>query len=133
LATILEDEAMQRKLDSQSEVLIAFKGMGGMGETEELDDHVKCQSAEEAWKKASTRQGLWKQHKKALEAQLKNIRSSFRRPALHPTPQPFLYCDYKSDNEQSNTMYIGFYRFCLRKFEPIWDCNLVPCLHCYHS
>jgi hypothetical protein len=94
---------------------------------------VKCAAAEEAWKKASVRQGLWKQHKKALESQLKNMMSGFRRPTLHPIPQPFLYCDYKSDNEQSSKVHIGLCPFCLRKFEPIWNCNLVPCLHCYHS
>ena len=36
-ATIMEDEVVQRKLDSQSEVFIAFKGMRCMGETKELD------------------------------------------------------------------------------------------------
>jgi hypothetical protein len=82
----MEDEVVQMKLDSQSEVLIAFKGMRRMGETEELDVQVKCQFVEEVWKKASGRHALCKQHKKALMAQLKNMRNSFRRAALHPTP-----------------------------------------------
>jgi hypothetical protein len=99
LATATEGEALQRKLDSQCEVLNAFRGMRGMEETEELDVQVKYVVAEEAWKKASARQGIWKQHKKALECQLKKMKSGFRHPVLHPTPQPFLYCDYESDNE----------------------------------
>jgi hypothetical protein len=56
-----------------------------MGETEELDIQVKCVATEEAWKK------LWKHYKKALECQLKKMKSGFRRPTLHPTPQPFFY------------------------------------------
>jgi hypothetical protein len=59
--------------------------MRGMGETEELDIQVKCVATEEAWKK------LWKHYKKALECQLKKMKSGFRRPTLHPTPQPFFY------------------------------------------
>jgi hypothetical protein len=30
-------------------------------------------------------------------------------------------------------VHIGLCPFCLKKFEPIWDCNLVPYLYCYHS
>jgi chromosome segregation ATPase len=78
-AMATEGEALQWKLDSQYEVLNAFRGMRGMGEMEELDVQVKCVAAEEAWKKASARQGLWKQHKKALECQLKKMRSGFSR------------------------------------------------------
>ena len=36
-AIVMEGEAVQRKLDSQCEVLNAFRGMRGMGETKELD------------------------------------------------------------------------------------------------
>jgi hypothetical protein len=61
------------------------------------------------------------------------MRSSFRCPTLHPMPQPFLYCDYEFDNEQSSIVHIGLCPFCLRKFKPIWNCNVVPCLHYYHS
>jgi hypothetical protein len=56
-STVLEAEVIQRKLDSQCEVLLVFKGMHGTGAADELHLQIKVQEAKETWKRASTRQG----------------------------------------------------------------------------
>jgi hypothetical protein len=132
-STVLEAEVIQRKLDFQCEVLLAFKGMHGTGAADELHLQMKVQEAEEAWKRASTRQGLWKRHRVVLESQLKSMKSEYARLSLHPAPQPLLYYDYESEILEPTSIEICPCPFCLRKFQPIWECKLFPCLHAYHS
>ena len=132
-STVLEAEVVQRKLDSQCEVLLVFKGMHGMGAANELHLQIKVQEAEEAWKRALTWQGLWKHHRIALESQLKSMKSGYVRLSLHPIPQPLLYCDYESEILEPTSIEICPYPYYLRKFQPIWDCKLLPSLHAYHS
>jgi hypothetical protein len=61
------------------------------------------------------------------------MKSGYTRLSLHPVPQPLLYCDYESEILEPTSIEICLCPFYLSKFQPIWDCKLLPCLHAYHS
>jgi hypothetical protein len=60
------------------------------------------------------------------------MKNGRRRPTLNPSPLPIFFLE----NDVSPILYSNVLilpcPFCLRGFEPLWDCKLISYKHAYH-
>lgn len=133
-SAVSELERARRKVESQLGAIEQMKALflGGTASEGEVAE-VKCQEAEQAWGSAVKKQDLWKRHRVALSNQLREMKSAYKRPTLHPAPLPFLYLDCESIHVPVFSLEIPPCPFCTRGFEPAWDCRLSSCRHPYHT
>ena len=122
----------QRKVDAQKGILKVFHETFGGWESAAVE-RLNMTLADEAWAYAKKRQELWMRHRAAYQMQLRGMKACYERPGTLPSPSPLIYLDYKSGNVDTQVVEIGVCPFCLRGFEPVWDCCLVSCRHAYHS
>ena len=123
---------LQHRLDAQKAMLVVFEETCGGGQALNLES-AKLTNAEEVLSNAKTKQHLWKRHRLAFQSQLRGMRAGYERPATTPSPVPGLYSDYRDEPVRTELVDIGACPFCMRGFEPAWDCRLASCRHAYHS
>ena len=80
-----------------------------------------------------TRQFLWKRHRVALQSQLRGMRAGYERPTTTHAPLSSIHSDWREEHVFSDPIQVGVCPFCLRGFQPAWDCRLASCRHAYHS
>ena len=61
------------------------------------------------------------------------MKAAYERPTTTPVPLPTIYIDWREEQVQSETILITLCPFCMRGFQPAWDCRLASCQHAYHS
>ena len=125
-------EGLQLRLDAQKGMLKVFEDTCGGGQAE-IVELAKLTAAEEAWTNAKTRQHLWKRHRLAFQTQLRGMRAGYERPTTTPAPLPCIHNDWREQTVDTDTIHVGVCPFCLRGFQPAWDCRLASCRHAYHS
>ena len=125
-------EGLQLRVDAQKSILAVFEETCGGGQAE-IVELAKLTAAEEAWSNAKTRQFLWSRHRLALQSQLRGMRAGYERPTTTPVPLPAIHSDWGQEPIATHTIQVGVCPFCLRGFQPAWDCRLASCRHAYHS
>jgi hypothetical protein len=125
-------EALQARVHAQKGILAVFEDTCGGGQADILE-LAKLANAEEAWSNANSRLFLWKRHRLAIQSQLRGMRAAYERPTTTPAPLPSFYNDWRDEPLHSETVQIQMCPFCLRGFQPAWDCRLASCRHAYHS
>ena len=125
-------EGLQQRVEAQKGILTVFEETCGGGQAEK-HELAKLSTAEEAWSNAKSKQHLWKRHRLAFQSQLRGMRCGYERPATTPAPLPTMHNNYREDSVHNEILDIGVCPFCLRGFEPAWDCRLASCRHAYHS
>ena len=125
-------EGLQLRLDAQKGIL-AFLGETSAGGQAEMEELAKLTTTEEAWSNAKSKQFLWKRHRLALQSQLRGMKVAYERPTTTLAPLPTIYIDWREEQVHSETIDITLCPFCLRGFQPAWDCLLASCRHAYHS
>jgi hypothetical protein len=129
---MLDFAGLQHRLHAQKAIFVVFEETCGGGQTEILES-AKLTDAEEVWSNAKSKQHLWKRHRLAFQSQLRGMRAGYERPATTPSPLPCMYNDYRDEHVHTEFLEIGVCPFCLRGFQPAWDCRLASCRHAYHS
>ena len=127
-----ELEGLQSKIDAQKSILQVFSFTCGDSKAGEAKK-AKLTLVDDAWANAKSRQELWRRHRGALQSQLRGTKVAYKRPATKPALVPSLYQDYESDEVDIQVIEVGFCPFCLRGFEPVWDCRFVFYRHAYHN
>ena len=125
-------EGLQLRLEAQKGIL-AFLGETSAGGQPEIEESAKLALAEEAWSNAKSKQFLWTRHRLALQSQLRGMKTGYERPTTTHVPLPTTYIDWREERVQSETILITLCPFCMRGFQPAWDCRLASCRHAYHS
>ena len=134
----VESEGMQLlqcQIDLQKKVIesLTVTSMSGPGASDRSLILLQHDQAMELWENATRRLGVWKIHKDALQAQLRQLRLGFQRPGFFPAPMPFVILDPTEGRVPTTTIDFNECPFCLRGFEPAWDCKVASCKHGYHS
>ena len=122
-----------KKVDLQSGFIDHFEDSVGLGRMDEEVISARSTDAEKLWSCAVKKQALWKRHKLALNEQLKQMKTGYQRPTMHPSPLPFLYLDCESIVVPVACAEIHACPFCCKGFEPAWDCRFSSCCHAYHT
>lgn len=122
-----------KKVDLQTGFIDHFEDSVGLGRMNEEVISARSRDAEELWSYAVNKQALWKRHKLALDEQLKQMKTGYQRPTMHPTPLPFLYLDCESIVVLVAGTEIHSCLFCCKGFESAWDCKFSSCCHAYHT
>jgi hypothetical protein len=122
-----------RKVEAQQGFIEQFKDSFGSGNVNEEVAAVRSKDAEALWSNAVKKLSLWKLHRVALSEQLITMKTGYQRPALHPSPLPFLYVDCDTISVPVVGLEIVACPFCTRGFEPAWDYRLSSCCHAYHT
>ena len=125
-------EGLQLRLEAQKRIL-AFLGETSAGGQAEIEELAKLTTAEEAWSNAKSKQFLWKRHRLAIQSQLRGMKAAYERPTTTPAPLSTIYIDWRQEQVHTETIDITLCPFCLRGFQPAWDCRLASCRHAYHS
>jgi hypothetical protein len=107
--------------------------MQGPGDNDHFNIILKCNMAEEDWKRVVRKVEVWKTQISAFQAQLKQMKSGLQRLGFFPTPLPFAMSNPSDRNVSSTQVDFTQCYFCCRGFEPTWDCKLACCRHGYHS
>ena len=87
-----------RKVEAQQGSIEQFKDSFGLLSMDEEVAYVRSKDAEALWSNAVKKLSLWKLHIVALSEQLTGMKTAYQRPALHPSPMPFLYVDCETIN-----------------------------------
>ena len=134
----VESEGMQLlqcQIDLQKKGIesLTVTSMSGPSASDRSLILLQHDQAMELWENATRRLGVWKIHKDALQAQLRKLRLGFQRPGFFPAPMPFVILDPTEGRVPTTTIDFNECPFCLRGFEPAWDCKVASCKHGYHS
>lgn len=117
---MLNKRPFKRELDSATLMACAFKSMLQKGETKFSNVLAKIAKAEDAGKNVVDRLDVWKWQMSALDTQVQGMKSGRQRPTFNPSPLPIVMFHQIF---HSSALILPC-PFCLRDFEPLWDCKL---------
>jgi hypothetical protein len=98
----------------------AFKSTLQKGETKFSKVLAKIAKAEDAGKNVVDRLDVWKWQMSSLDTQVQGMKSGRQRPTFIPSPLPIVMFHQVFHF----SALILPCPFCLRYFEPLWDCKL---------
>lgn len=129
-------EEIEGQIELQKKVIESLRmtKMSGPGASDRSLILEEYDTAMELWENALRKMSVWKMHKQVLQEQLRQMRLGFQRPGFFPAPLPFVTLD-PADLGSTPITRIDIHEcpYCLRGFEPAWDCKIACCKHGYHS
>lgn len=129
-------EEMNGQIELQKKVIESLRmtKMSGPGASDRSLILEEYDTAIELWENAVRKMSVWKTHKQVLQEHLRQMPLGFQRPGFFPAPLPFVTLDPADLGSTPITRIdIGECPYCLRGFEPAWDCKIACCKHGYHS
>ncbi len=133
VATLVKQEYVQQKFDSQMCSVESFKNLLQTKKDEHIKIPAKHVLVVEAWRFILIRLDPMKQHKAALCMQTQGMMSGHQHPTLMPLPLLLLCMENPNYPNFPWLLSILPCLFYQGLFEPAWDHKITFCKHTYHS